>query len=63
MKKYRNKFRKLRLSLNLERLPRRRPRDPEEELVFMIMANRRWKRELAEGKLVEISPKKYTILG
>lgn len=57
------RLKKLRLSMNLERQPRRRPRDPDEELVLMILARARWQRELKEGKLKEISPKKYIILG
>ena len=48
--------------MNSERLPRRKPRDPEEELVLRIMAYNRWKKELAEGKLIEISPKYYKIM-
>ena len=57
------KLKKLRLSLNLKRLPRRRPRDPDEEIVLMILARQRWQKELEEGKLQEISPKEYIILG
>ena len=63
METNRNKFRQLCLALNSQRLPRRRPRDPEEELVLLIMAYRRWNRELREGKIIEISPNYYLIRG
>ena len=62
MKKNRTKFKHLRLLLNTKRLPRRRPRDPEEELVLRIMAYNRWKKEIVEGKLIIISPKRYKIV-
>jgi hypothetical protein len=62
MEANRTKFKRLRLSLNLERLPRRRPRDPEEDLVLMILAYRRWNKELQEGKIIEVSPNHYLIV-
>jgi len=55
------KIKRLRLLRNSKRLPRRRPRDPEEEMVLRLMAYNRWKKELEEGKLIEISSKKYKI--
>jgi hypothetical protein len=57
------KFKRLRLLLDSKRLPRRRPRDPEEELVLRILAYRRWNKELEEGRLIEVSPRRYRILG
>lgn len=63
METNRKKFRQLCLALNSKRLPRRRPRDPEEELVLMIMAYRRWNREVREGKILEVSPNYYLIRG
>ena len=63
METNRKKFRQLCLALNSPRLPRRRPRDPEEELVLLIMAYRRWNRELREGKIIALTPNHYLIRG
>jgi len=56
------KFKRLRLLLKPEHLPRRRPRDPEEELVLRLMASYRWQNELKEGKIIEKSPRRYKII-
>ncbi|MHA1266331.1 MAG: hypothetical protein ACTSRS_13950 [Candidatus Helarchaeota archaeon] len=57
----RKKLIRLRLSVNSKRLPRRRPRDPEEELVLLIMADRRWKNELKKGRILKIGVRRYRI--
>ncbi|NVM02307.1 MAG: hypothetical protein HWN67_08215 [Candidatus Helarchaeota archaeon] len=62
MKNNEYKIKRLRFLWNLKRLPRRRPRDPEEELVLRLMGYNRWRKELEEGKLIELSPKKYKIV-
>jgi hypothetical protein len=55
-------FKRLRLLLNSKRLPRRRPRDPEEELVLRLMAYYRWQKELKEGNIIEETPRRYKIV-
>ncbi len=62
IKENKQKFTRLRLLSNPKRLPRRRPRDPEEEFILILMAYRRWKKEIDEGRLLEKSPKRYIIL-
>ena len=62
MKENQHKFTCLRLLSNPKRLPRRRPRDPEEEFVLILMAYRRWKREIDKGFIKEKSPRRYIIL-
>lgn len=62
MKENEEKFTRLRLLSNPKRLPRRRPRDPEEEFVLILMAYRRWKKEIDKGGLIEKPPNKYIIL-
>ena len=62
MKDNKDRIKRIRLLWNLKRLPRLRPRDPEEELVLRLMGYNRWRKELEEGKIIEISPKKYKIV-
>ncbi|MHA1301543.1 MAG: hypothetical protein ACTSO9_19140 [Candidatus Helarchaeota archaeon] len=62
MKNNKRRFKRLRFFLNEKRLPRLRLRDPDEELVFMLMAFKRWKKEMEQGNLIEISPKKFKIV-
>lgn len=60
-KEKRKKFIQKHYLLEPDYLPRRRPRDPEEEFILCLMAKRRWEKELKEGKLIKISPKRYRI--
>jgi hypothetical protein len=61
MKKNKIKFHKMRLKLNLKRQPRTRPRDPDEERILMRLALIRWKREIEDGKLIKMGPRKYQV--
>ncbi|MHA1649308.1 MAG: hypothetical protein ACTSYB_03860 [Candidatus Helarchaeota archaeon] len=61
MKENHRRIVRLRLSMNLKRLSRRKPRDPEEELVLRIMAYRRWEKQISEGKIIKVGPRRYRI--
>lgn len=45
----------------LKRLPRTRPRDPEEERVLSLLVRLRWKRWIESGKLVILSPRRWRL--
>jgi len=61
MKENHRRIVRLQLSRHLKRLPRRKSRDPEEELVLRIMAYRRWEKEVSEGKIIKVGPRRYRI--
>lgn len=61
-KEKRKEFVHLHYLLEPEHLPRRRPRDPEEELILRIMAKRRWEKEFEEGNLIKLAPNRYRII-
>lgn len=43
----------------LKRLPRTRPRDPEEERVLNLLVRLRWQKWLASGKVQILSPRRW----
>ncbi|GBC97491.1 hypothetical protein HRbin16_03314 [bacterium HR16] len=45
----------------LKRLPRTRPRDPEEERVLSLLVRLRWKRWIESGKLVILGPRRWRL--
>lgn len=45
----------------LKRLPRTRPRDPEEEQVLSLLMRLRWKRWIESGKVVILSPRRWRL--
>jgi len=55
------KFTLKRLRAGLRRAPRRRSRDPEEELVLLKMARHRRQAWLASGKLEVLGPRQYRL--
>lgn len=38
---------------------RRRPRDPEEEEILVLLIRKRWERWRAEGRIREVAPRRY----
>lgn len=46
-----------------QRLPGRRPRDPEEERVLTHLAISSWNRALRSGLLEQIGPRRYKLSG
>ena len=60
--KNKGKFTRLRLMLKQDPQPRRRPRDPDEELILRRMALRRWQKELKDGNIIKLSPCRYRII-
>jgi len=59
--KRRSEFTLKRLRAGWRRLPRRRPRDPEEEQVLLKMALERKRRWLETGKLEILGPREYRL--
>lgn len=55
------KFALRRLRAGVRRRARRRPRDPEEELVLLRMARDRRQAWLASGKLEVLGPRQYRL--
>ncbi len=45
----------------LKRLPRTRPRDPDEERALSQIVQTRWERWLASGKLVILEPRRWRL--
>lgn len=45
----------------LKRLPRTRPRDPEEEQVLSRLVRLRWKRWIESGKVVILDPRRWRL--
>lgn len=45
----------------LKRLPRTRPRDPEEERLLSLLVHLRWNRWIASGKLVILGPRRWRL--
>ncbi|MGI6129843.1 MAG: hypothetical protein ACOYEO_07115 [bacterium] len=46
-----------------QRLPRRRPRDPEEESILTRLAIFSWNRAIESGLLEQIEPRRYKLNG
>lgn len=46
---------------DLKRLPRTRPRDPEEEQVLSLLVRLRWRRWIESGKVVILSPRRWRV--
>ena len=59
--KRRGEFTLKRLRAGWRRLPRRRPRDPEEERLLLKMAMERKRRWLETGKLEILGPREYRL--
>ena len=59
--KRRSEFTLKRLRAGWRRLPRRRPRDPEEERILLKMALERKRRWLRTGKLEILGPREYRL--
>jgi hypothetical protein len=59
--KRRGEFTRKRLRARWRRLPRRRPRDPEEERLLLKMALERKRRWLETGKLEILGPREYRL--
>jgi hypothetical protein len=45
----------------LKRLPRTRPRDPEEEQLLRLLAQLRWNRWIQSGTLVILAPRRWRL--
>ena len=61
VRRNREKFTRIRLRLRPTRLPRRRPRDPEEERVLIKLAKAKRERWLREGKLQILGERHYRL--
>ena len=59
--KQRGEFTRQRLRAGWRRLPRQRPRDPEEERLLLKMALERKRRWLETGKLEILGPREYRL--
>ena len=59
--KRRSEFTLKRLRAGWRRMPRRQPRDPEEERVLLKMALERKRRWLKTGKLEVLGPREYRL--
>lgn len=45
----------------LKRLPRTRPRDPDEERALSLIVQNRWRRWLETGKLTILEPRRWRL--